>query len=143
MSYLDNLIGWADNLFASESREALSEATLIYVIASELLGPTPVAVTPPEHADESFAQLEPKLDAFANAMVEVENSIGGSGGSGSGGKKAPPGPETFYFTIPSNPTLLGYWTKSRTGSTNFATARTSPARRSNSRSSMRRSTPAC
>ena len=38
MSYLDNLIAWADNLFASQSREALSEATLIYVIANEILG---------------------------------------------------------------------------------------------------------
>lgn len=54
MSYLDNLIAWADNLFSTESREALAEATLLYVIASEILGPTPVAVTPPQHADESF-----------------------------------------------------------------------------------------
>jgi len=114
MSYLDNLIAWGDNLFSTESREALSEATLIYVIASEILGPTPVAVTPPPTADESFAQLEPKLDAFANAMVEIENLIGGAGGSGGGsgsGKKGGvPGPQTFYFKIPSNPQLLGYWT---------------------------------
>jgi hypothetical protein len=111
MSYLDNLIAWGDNLFSSESREALSEATLLYVIANEILGPTPVAVTPPSTADASFAQLEPDLDAFANAMVEIENSIGGSGpsGPGSGGGQPIPGPQTFYFKIPSNPTLLGYW----------------------------------
>jgi len=114
MSYLDNLIAWGDNLFSSESREALSEATLIYVIASEILGPTPVAVTPPPHEDESFAQLEPSLDAFANAMVEIENVIGDAGGSGGGSGSGSgggiPGPQTFYFTIPSNPKLLGYWT---------------------------------
>jgi Tc toxin complex TcA C-terminal TcB-binding domain/Neuraminidase-like domain/Salmonella virulence plasmid 28.1kDa A protein len=109
MSYLDNLIAWGDNLFASESREALSEATLIYVIANEILGPTPVAVTPPPTADESFDQLEPALDAFANAMVEIENSIGGSGGTGSGSSGGIPNPQTFYFKIPSNPQLLGYW----------------------------------
>ncbi len=112
MSYLDNLIAWGDNLFSTESREALSEATLLYVIANEILGPTPVAVTPPPTADASFAQLEPDLDAFANAMVEIENSIGGSGsigtGGGSGGQGIP-NPQTFYFKIPSNPTLLGYW----------------------------------
>jgi len=111
MSYLDNLIAWGDNLFSTESREALSEATLLYVIADEILGPTPVAVTPPPTADESFAQLEPSLDAFANAMVEIENSIGGTGGgtgSGSGSQQIP-APQTFYFKIPSNPTLLGYW----------------------------------
>ena len=112
MAYLDNLIAWGDNLFSTESREALSEATLLYVVADEILGPKPVAVTPPDHADESFDQLEGKLDAFANAMVEIENVIGGAGvGGGAGGDgHGLPAPQTFYFKIPSNPTLLGYWT---------------------------------
>ena len=110
MSYLDNLIAWGDNLFSTESREALSEATLLYVVANEILGPTPVAVTPPPTADESYDQLEPSLDAFANAMVEIENAIGGSGGGGTTGNgQGIPGPQTFYFKIPSNPKLLGYW----------------------------------
>ncbi len=47
MSYLDNLIAWADNLFATDSREALGEATLLYVVAAEILGRQPAAVTPP------------------------------------------------------------------------------------------------
>ena len=113
MSYLDNLIAWGDNLFSTESREALSEATLIYVIADEILGPTPVAVTPPQHADQSFDQLELLLDAFANAWVEIENVVGGAGGGGAvggGGGSGPMGPHTFYFKIPPNDTLLGYWT---------------------------------
>ena len=110
MSYLDNLVAWGDNLFSSESREALSEATLLYVVASEILGPAPVAVTPPQHADESYDQLEPKLDAFADAMVDIENVIGGTGGAGSGSAAGIPVPHTFYFKIPSNPKLLGYWT---------------------------------
>ena len=112
MSYLDNLIAWADNLFSSQSREALSEATMLYVIASEILGPTPTAVPPPPHADESFDQLEPSLDAFANAMVEIENVIGGAGGTGGtvSGNGSIPVPQTFYFKIPANPKLLGYWT---------------------------------
>ncbi len=113
MSYLDNLIAWGDNLFSTESREALSEATLLYVIAHEILGPQPVAVTPPQHADESFDQLEPSLDVFANAMVEIENAIGGageSGGAGDGDGGGIPSAQTFYFKIPSNAKLLGYWT---------------------------------
>jgi hypothetical protein len=112
MSYLDNLIAWGDNLFATESREALSEATLIYVIASEMLGTAPTAITPPQHSDMSFDQLEPLLDAFANAWVEIENSVGSTAGSGNppaandGGM---PPAHTFYFKIPSNSTLLAYW----------------------------------
>jgi hypothetical protein len=112
MAYLDNLIAWADNLFATESREALSEATLIYVIASEILGPTPQAITPPPHADKSYDQLEPLLDAFANAMVEIENVVGPDAAVidvlPNGGNL--PTPQTFYFKIPSNAKLLGYWT---------------------------------
>ena len=50
MAYLDNIMAWADNLFATDSREALSEATLLYVIASEILGPEPSAIRPPQHA---------------------------------------------------------------------------------------------
>jgi hypothetical protein len=108
MSYLDNLIAWADNLFATDSREALSEATLLYVIAAEILGPQPAAITPPKHADESYDQLEPKLDAFANAIVDIENAMGGAGGGGGGGGGMPSA-QTFYFKIPPNDKLLGYW----------------------------------
>ena len=108
MSYLDNLIAWADNLFATDSREALSEATLLYVIAAEILGPQPVAIEPPKHADESYNELAPKLDAFANALVDIENAMGSGGGGGGGGGGMPP-PQTFYFKIPPNDKLLGYW----------------------------------
>jgi Tc toxin complex TcA C-terminal TcB-binding domain/Neuraminidase-like domain/Salmonella virulence plasmid 28.1kDa A protein len=109
MSYLDNLIAWADNLFSTDSREALNEATLLYVLAAEILGPQPVAVTPPTHADASYDDLEGKLDAFANAMVDIENYVDGGGGGGGGGGNGLPVPHTFFFKIPSNAKLLGYW----------------------------------
>lgn len=110
MSYLDNLIAWADNLFGSDSREALGEATLLYVLAGEILGPRPQAVVPPQHADASYDDLEPQLDAFANAMVNIENYVpaGGGGGGGNGGPPMPR-PQTFYFKVPPNERLLGYW----------------------------------
>jgi len=137
MAYLDNLIAWADNLFYTESREALSEATLLYVIASEILGPSPIAVTPSAHAEESFEQLEPALDAFANAMVDIENVIGGAGG---GGGDAPT-PSTSRF--PLTPSCSGTGTPSPIGCTSCVTARTSRGRRCNSPSSTPRSILAC
>ncbi len=110
MAYLDNLIAWADNLFATDSREALSEATLLYVIAAEILGPQPVAITPPEHTDDSYNELAPKLDAFSNALVDIENVMGPGGGGGPvGNGGAIPAAQTFYFKIPPNDKLLGYW----------------------------------
>lgn len=110
MSYLDNIINWADNLYSSGSREALNEATLLYIIAAEILGPQPSAITPPQHTDDSYDDLEPKLDAFANALVDIENVVGGGGGGGGSGGGNLPMPQTFYFKIPSNDKLLGYWT---------------------------------
>ena len=60
----------------------------------------------------SYDQLEPSLDAFANAMVEIENLVGPDAGvisipSPNGNM---PTPQTFYFKIPPNDKLLGYWT---------------------------------
>jgi hypothetical protein len=113
MAYLDNLLAWADNLFATASRENLNQATLLYVLASEILGPPPIAVPPPLRAGAAFNDLLPKLDAFANAMVDIENVLPATGpgpgpGPGGGGGPMPP-PHTFYFKIPPNDKLLGYW----------------------------------
>jgi hypothetical protein len=109
MSYLDNLIAWADYLFSSESREALNEATLLYVLASEILGPRPQAVTPPAAVEQSFDDLLPKLDAFADGLAEIENVVPKAvrGRKPGAGRLQPP--ETFYFKVPPNDKLLGYW----------------------------------
>ena len=74
--------------------------------------PKPSAITPPTHADDSYNDLTTspnKLDAFANAMVEIENVMGSGGGSGSGGGGIGMPAQTFYFKIPPNDKLLGYW----------------------------------
>ncbi|AZE89384.1 neuraminidase-like domain-containing protein [Pseudomonas orientalis] len=43
MKYIDNLLGWGDLLFAQDTRESINQATNLYVLANELLGPRPVA----------------------------------------------------------------------------------------------------
>lgn len=109
IAYVNTLIAKADNLFATASRENLSEATLLLVRASEIMGPLPQPVPPPARTDASFLTLQPELDAFANAMVAIENLLpAGGGGAGGGGGPMPP-PETFYFKIPPNTQLLKVW----------------------------------
>lgn len=109
MKYLDNLIAWGDNLFRQDSMESINEATQLYVLAAELLGPRPKKVPPQALPPvESFNELEADLDAFANALVEVENLVPPSPGDGTGGSEAPPLP-FLYFCIPHNEKLLGYW----------------------------------
>ena len=44
-------------------------------------------------------------------MVEIENVIGGAGGGSATAESGSiPLPQTFYFKIPPNAKLLGYWT---------------------------------
>lgn len=113
MKFIDNLIEWGDQLFRRDSIESINEATQLYVLAAEILGERPTQVPAATRAaDKTFDELLPELDAFANAMAEVENTLGLPvqvvATPASGGPPLPP-PEAFYFCIPHNERLLGYW----------------------------------
>jgi hypothetical protein len=110
MKYIDNLIAWGDQRFRQNTLESVNEATQLYVVAAELLGSrphkVPPAVKPPV---ETFSELEDKLDAFSNALVEVENLIPVMPSQGEFFGNPPPMPHILYFCIPQNDKLLGYW----------------------------------
>jgi hypothetical protein len=53
MKYLDNLIGWADHLFRQDTMESNSEATLLYMLAYEILGKRPIIM--PENSINPLA----------------------------------------------------------------------------------------
>jgi len=42
MKYIDNLLDWGDHLFTQDSYESINEATLLYIIALDILGERPV-----------------------------------------------------------------------------------------------------
>jgi hypothetical protein len=109
IKYLDNLIAWGDYLFRQDSMESINEATQLYILAAELLGPRPKMIPPQVQPPvESFKELETKLDDFANALVQVENLIPMQPGTGQQGINTPPLP-MFYFCIPYNEKLLSYY----------------------------------
>jgi hypothetical protein len=115
MRYLDNLIAWGDYLFNQNTRETIEEATLLYMLAHQILGPRPPDI--PQSVsiqDQTFFELWPYLDEFANVNVNLENAIPYSGqlNSGPDNGRANTGGDlepTFYFCIPRNSTLMGYW----------------------------------
>jgi hypothetical protein len=116
MKYLDNLIAWGDHLFRQDTIETINEATQIYVLAANLLGPRPQAVPPRGTvAPKTFAQLKAlSNDPMGNALVELEGQFpfNLSPASGPGGDST--GPlfgigRTLYFSIPRNEKMLGYW----------------------------------
>jgi hypothetical protein len=41
MKYIDNLIAWGDNLFQRDTIESINEATLLYILAANILGKKP------------------------------------------------------------------------------------------------------
>jgi hypothetical protein len=119
MKYLDNLLAWGDFLFRQDTIETMNEATQIYVLAANILGPKPQEVpprgTPPRM---SYAQLKAKdIDAFGNALVEMENAFPFDTGT-FGDDPGDPGTgsafgigRSLYFCIPENDQLLAYWDK--------------------------------
>lgn len=109
MKYLDNLIAWGDFLFRQDSMESINEATQLYILAAEILGPRPRRVPPQVKPPvESFNELETELDKFANALIQVENLVPPLGGDDGEAEDAPPIP-MLYFCIPRNEKLLSYW----------------------------------
>ncbi|MEL6537555.1 MAG: neuraminidase-like domain-containing protein, partial [Bacteroidota bacterium] len=113
MTYLDNLIAWGDHLFRQDSIESLNEATLLYVMAGRILGPTPREVvraevlsagTLTDKTDDLASSIDwKKLETVLNDLSETVNL------------EADINPETasihslLYFGIPANDKLLAYW----------------------------------
>lgn len=113
MKYLDNLIAWGDQLFRRDTIESINEATQLYILAANLLGERPKEIPPrAKVAPMTFNELTTggALDALSNAMVTIEsffapNTIA-STGTGTG---APIYGKMFYFCLPKNDKLMGYW----------------------------------
>jgi hypothetical protein len=118
MAYLDNLIAWGDSLFRQDTGEAINEATQIYVLAANILGPRPQAV--PQKGSvrpQTYASLKQKeLQEFGAALVEAEANMPfdlaphptAAADSDRLSTLTSIG-KTLYFCVPRNDKLLGYW----------------------------------
>ncbi len=115
MKYIDNLIAWGDQLFRQDTIESINEATTLYMLAWEILGPRPVSVPNVARADRSYNELtaDGALDQFGNQKVEVlmENLTDSPVQVIRSNEGAEPMPvlEVSYFGLPQNAELLGYW----------------------------------
>jgi hypothetical protein len=118
MKFIDNLIAWGDQQFAAYTMEMVAEATQLYVLASQLLGPRPQVVRlPKSDASKSYNELLALgIDAFGNAIVDVENLLPAYTESPVTRPFRFPIPipklprmNTLYFCVPPNQQLLSYW----------------------------------
>ena len=112
MAYLDNLIAWGDALFGQDTSESVAEATQLYVLAANLLGPRPQQVPRKSTVlPQTYNSLRPRL----GAVSEPENSL--SFGDLSARRRPRPAEDIrqlgtlglTYFCVPRNEKLFGYW----------------------------------
>jgi hypothetical protein len=114
--YIENLLAWGDQLFRRDTVESINEATQLYVMAADLLGPKPQLVKEPaEVVNKTYAELEQDLDAFSNAIIAAENLVlppgdtAAAGTGAGGGAESVPTLASLYFCVPPNEKMLGLW----------------------------------
>jgi Tc toxin complex TcA C-terminal TcB-binding domain/Concanavalin A-like lectin/glucanases superfamily len=119
MAYLDNLIAWGDTLFRQDTGESINEATQIYVLAANILGPRPQAV--PKKGSvrpQTYANLRADLDEFGNVLRELETDIPFDIADPNPSSTTPNSSrlsvlgsisKALYFCVPRNDKLVGYW----------------------------------
>lgn len=118
MKYLDNLVSWGDSLFRQDTIETINEATQIYVLAANILGPRPQQIPRlGKTRTKTYAMMKKCLDPFGNALVEMEGTFPFNFSMPNPLTNPPTGQtnplfgivKTLYFCIPQNDKLLSYW----------------------------------
>lgn len=116
MKYLDNLIAWGDQLFSRDTIESINEASQLYILAANILGKRPESipqrVKPSDpYTYEELTETQNGLDTFSNALVNIESFFAPNTGTptGTGSNGAPIYGSMFYFCLPQNDKLMGYW----------------------------------
>lgn len=78
MKYIDNLLTWGDFLFAQDTRESITQATNLYVMAADLLGRRPEEISQsPTPKPQSFNDIRASYDnvTIATGTVVSATSI--------------------------------------------------------------------
>jgi hypothetical protein len=115
MKYIDNLIEWGDKLFRRDSMESIQEATQIYILAANILGPRPEKIPPIVSKEPlTFQRMRHGLDLFSNFEVRLENlqvrrPFRVNARPDSGAAASVLSMATLYFCTPPNPQLDKYW----------------------------------
>ncbi|MEI6349208.1 MAG: neuraminidase-like domain-containing protein [Bacteroidota bacterium] len=79
MKYIDNLIAWGDQSFRKDTIESINEATLLYILAYEILGKRPRQMPAKNNPNsgKSFAEIlsETTTDITHNPLLMFEDAI--------------------------------------------------------------------
>lgn len=111
MKYLDNLIDWGDQLFRRDSIESINEATQLYILAGQILGPKPVGIKKNAATPRTVEELLDGTSPLSNKLVSIENEIGDilTGEEDELGEGLNSLNTILYFCTTPNDKLLKYW----------------------------------
>lgn len=121
MKYLDALIGWGDQLFTQDTTESVNLAIQMYILAADVLGPKSADVPGPKNKNAFNVSelLKYGNGVLNNAFVTYEDTVlSGKCREKETPQELLPGNTTllahtsgmmFYFNVPRNETLMGYW----------------------------------
>lgn len=120
MRSIDTMVQWAETRFRAGDWAGINEATQLYLLAREMLGPRPRLM--PVHRPQPFtydqltsASGSGGLDAFGNALVNTEGALTAldllDDADVPDVPSLPPltGASMLYFGIPANEQMLGLW----------------------------------
>ena len=78
MKYIDNLLDWGDHLFAQDTYESINEATMLYIMAADILGKRPVKLGKCELAEDvqrTYPQIRKGIDDGSEFLITLENWV--------------------------------------------------------------------
>ncbi len=82
MKMVTNLLDWGDHLFSRDTAEDIGEATLLYVMASDLLGPRPEEIgdcrEEGDPSERTYERLRAELGACPTDAVAALETVSGS-----------------------------------------------------------------
>lgn len=115
-NYIDVLVAWGDSFFQRKTREYLNAANLLYVMASDLLGPRPEVVGPcSDQLPVTFQQILDRYNADPSGipqfLIDMENLLAVRGHTLSAPLMAGGAVNDVdaLFCVPQNEMLLARW----------------------------------
>ncbi|MBD2459655.1 hypothetical protein H6G89_01245 [Oscillatoria sp. FACHB-1407] len=118
MKYIDNLLDWGDALFTRDTRESINEATMLYVLAYNLLGQRPKVKAVKELREVgTYADFlrEHETLVRANTSFIQQNNLDFEFWSSdertlfNGNGASPHRHLITSFAVPENETFISYW----------------------------------
>ncbi|MBO9545432.1 neuraminidase-like domain-containing protein [Caulobacter sp.] len=113
MRYVDVLLDWADALFTQYTRESITQATNLYVLAEDLLGERPKSLGRlPLPAPKSFNELKAEYPAqqIPQFLIDLENTpFVDADNDNARYPSQPVNDIVAYFAAPENADFMKYW----------------------------------